>query len=447
MPERAHARRGQVQQGGGTKAAGADAEHFGVLEPLLPGHPDVRDDQVARVAADFVHGQLSSRFDQRWKRQGNSPETAGPGSVPIPGSSLQPSPGQAHSRPGAGTVSHDYARIRAGGRRHRKCHWRPVQLKSAARSPRMAPPPRTVSRPAFRRRFPGGPMPTPPSQPPRGRPGPGTGPAAGARCPRVPGPPLPDPDAVRLCPVPDSAPPYDDELLPRHGPARRPDQPQPPPGAPAARPTQAADQPAVRAGRGQPGRVRAREQASPASSPAGDDGRSARPALRRGRRQLAGPVRAGAGRDAGRVPATPADDDLDHRAGPGPDPAAGPDARGRPAAPATPGGGVPARVRRDRDDRGGQLRAPGPRPGRPAGAHPASPAPCPVTSPAGPAGCAPTWRPRSRPRQAGRGRPAGRPPRGQATQPSARLRGSPWQRLYLRPDPQGHRSLRPTRLN
>ena len=56
-------------------------------------------------------------------------------------------------------------------------------------------------------------MPTTPSQPPRGRPG--TGPGDGRRgCRRVPGPPLPDPDAVRLCPIPDSAPPYDDELLP-----------------------------------------------------------------------------------------------------------------------------------------------------------------------------------------------------------------------------------------
>jgi hypothetical protein len=32
-------------------------------------------------------------------------------------------------------------------------------------------------------------------------------------------------------------------------------------------------------------------------------------------------------------------------------------------------------------------------------------------------------------------------PRGQAP----RLRGSPWQRLNLRPEPHGHRSLRPTR--
>ena len=55
-------------------------------------------------------------------------------------------------------------------------------------------------------------MPTPPSQPPRGKPGPGPG--GGRRaCRRIPGPPLPDPDAVRLCPIPDSAPPYDDELL------------------------------------------------------------------------------------------------------------------------------------------------------------------------------------------------------------------------------------------
>jgi Family of unknown function (DUF6459) len=56
-------------------------------------------------------------------------------------------------------------------------------------------------------------MPTTPSQPPRGRPG--SRPAGGRRgCRRIPGPPLPDPDAVRLCPIPDSAPPYDDELLP-----------------------------------------------------------------------------------------------------------------------------------------------------------------------------------------------------------------------------------------
>jgi len=92
-------------------------------------------------------------------------------------------------------------------------------------------------------------MPTPPCQPPGAQP-PGARPASGPGsrrrgCPRVPGPPLPDPDGVRLCPVPDSAPPYDDELLPR--PARPAD-----PG----RPAETASRPAAaRAGqREQPGR-------------------------------------------------------------------------------------------------------------------------------------------------------------------------------------------------
>ncbi len=78
----------------------------------------------------------------------------------------------------------------------------------------------------------------PGAQPPGARPDSGPG---GRRrgCPRVPGPPLPDPDGVRLCPVPDSAPPYDDELLPR--PARLAD-----PG----RPAETASRPgATRAGR------------------------------------------------------------------------------------------------------------------------------------------------------------------------------------------------------
>ncbi len=81
----------------------------------------------------------------------------------------------------------------------------------------------------------GGPAPMPGSRPPRPAPEPGAdqpGPAAGpdirppgapprprtartARetCPRETGRPLPDPAAVRLCAVPDSAPPYDGETL------------------------------------------------------------------------------------------------------------------------------------------------------------------------------------------------------------------------------------------
>lgn len=65
-------------------------------------------------------------------------------------------------------------------------------------------------------------MPTPPAPPPGGPPGaqPGGGRPPRRQCPRVTerprvaGPPLPDPAAVRLYTVPDSAPPYDDELAP-----------------------------------------------------------------------------------------------------------------------------------------------------------------------------------------------------------------------------------------
>jgi hypothetical protein len=102
-------------------------------------------------------------------------------------------------------------------------------------------------------------MPTPPAPPPGGPPGaqPGSGRPPRRRCPRVAGPPLPNPAAMRLAAVPDSAPPYDDELLmlnastgepasPDH-PAVRSTPPQPPAG----------DQPgpgqrAQRAGRGEP---------------------------------------------------------------------------------------------------------------------------------------------------------------------------------------------------
>jgi hypothetical protein len=66
--ERADARRGQVHQGRRTQPAGAYAQHLGVLEPLLPGHPDLGNDQVAGVAADLIDGQRLGGFDQRWQR-------------------------------------------------------------------------------------------------------------------------------------------------------------------------------------------------------------------------------------------------------------------------------------------------------------------------------------------------------------------------------------------
>jgi hypothetical protein len=103
-------------------------------------------------------------------------------------------------------------------------------------------------------------MPTPPCQPPGAQP-PGARPDSGActrrrGCPRVPGPPLPDPDGVRLWPVPDSAPPYDDELLPR--PARPAD-----PGRPA--------ETASRTAAAQAGQARAGQRQQPVGQdPAGE---------------------------------------------------------------------------------------------------------------------------------------------------------------------------------
>ena len=117
----------------------------------------------------------------------------------------------------------------------------------------------------------------------------------------------------------------------------------------------------------------------------------------RGIAAAARPVRAGAGRDAGRYPAAPPDDDLDHRAGPVPDPAAGADAHRRPAPPATPGGGPASRRGRDRDDRGGQRR-PAIRALAVRLEHTAPRPASWVARPARADGCAPRWRPRSRPR-------------------------------------------------
>src|SRR5262249_13382000 len=70
--ERADARGGQVHQRRRAQAAGSHTEHLGGLQPLLPGHPDVGDDQVAGVPADLVYGELGSRLDQGWQRHGDS---------------------------------------------------------------------------------------------------------------------------------------------------------------------------------------------------------------------------------------------------------------------------------------------------------------------------------------------------------------------------------------
>ena len=54
----------EVHQGGGPQATRADAQHSGVLEPLLPDHADLGDDDVAAVAPDLVDGEFGGRFDQ-----------------------------------------------------------------------------------------------------------------------------------------------------------------------------------------------------------------------------------------------------------------------------------------------------------------------------------------------------------------------------------------------
>ena len=64
--ERAHTGRGQVEEGRGAEAARADTQDLRVLQALLPAHPEVRDDQVARIPADLVDGELGSRLDQGW---------------------------------------------------------------------------------------------------------------------------------------------------------------------------------------------------------------------------------------------------------------------------------------------------------------------------------------------------------------------------------------------
>ena len=68
--ERPHAGCGQVEQRRAAEATGADHQHLGVLQPLLTGHPDVGDDQVAAVATYLVDGQLGGGLDQRREGHG-----------------------------------------------------------------------------------------------------------------------------------------------------------------------------------------------------------------------------------------------------------------------------------------------------------------------------------------------------------------------------------------
>jgi len=224
-------------------------------------------------------------------------------------------------------------------------------------------------------------MPTTPSQPPRGRPGPGPGDGRRA-CRRMPGPPLPDPDAVRLCPIPDSLP------RPTTTNCYRPPPGEPP--RPASRPGRAPSPPQA-GGRDQPGeRLPAGHRDQP-----GDEPTPLPPQAGFRRGTAAGQasfaqvlVETLAGSRPPRQMTTWTTERTRARIQRlGPMLAAGQRPQLRR------GGGIPARVRGDRDDRGGQLRVPGPGPGRAARTHPAAPCPARSTSPADPAGCAPTWKP------------------------------------------------------
>ncbi len=70
--QRPDAGRRQVHQGRRAQAAGTDGEHACVLQPLLPVHGDVGDDQVTAVAHHLLAGQLGGRLDQRRQRHGSS---------------------------------------------------------------------------------------------------------------------------------------------------------------------------------------------------------------------------------------------------------------------------------------------------------------------------------------------------------------------------------------
>ena len=59
--DRADARRGQVQADRATQPAGADAEHLGVEQFLLPFDADFRQDQVALVAVDLLGVELGDQ--------------------------------------------------------------------------------------------------------------------------------------------------------------------------------------------------------------------------------------------------------------------------------------------------------------------------------------------------------------------------------------------------
>ncbi len=64
--DRAHTRRGEVEQGRRPQPPGPDHEHPGGLEPALPEQPHLGDQQVPGVPRDLVAGERRRRLDERW---------------------------------------------------------------------------------------------------------------------------------------------------------------------------------------------------------------------------------------------------------------------------------------------------------------------------------------------------------------------------------------------
>jgi hypothetical protein len=74
--ERANARGGEVEQRRAPESARADDEHLRVLQPLLSGHAEVRDDEVPAVAPDLVDRQFVGGFHE-WGDHEISPPSSG----------------------------------------------------------------------------------------------------------------------------------------------------------------------------------------------------------------------------------------------------------------------------------------------------------------------------------------------------------------------------------
>src|ERR1700727_852949 len=97
----------RLEQRRGAEAARANDEHLRVLQALLPGHADVGDNQVARVALHLVDRQIRGRFNERWQRHcANSSQVE----VSSSGVNRVPPPGI----PVLSTISRKRAAIRSG---------------------------------------------------------------------------------------------------------------------------------------------------------------------------------------------------------------------------------------------------------------------------------------------------------------------------------------------